>query len=330
MFIAVCTLGVSLLPLGFDQVRLWAFSGLLAVIALAHLRTEAPAVHSPLNHIGLACVWGSIGIGMYAYAPHSVMVLVPAMFVGTVPAVRLVERGQIAAHWVFATAAMLAPVLLGIVDRDTMIAVASVIPAIWVLGVFTVFVLEVAEAQGEELEQLVRRDPLTGVGNRRMLTEELADELERHVRVRRPLTVMALDLDGFKAINDEIGHGAGDDLLREVAGALLHVTGDGGTVVRTGGDEFCVILPLTSPDDAERVGNAIRAQLATLPLPSGRVTTGIGIASYPRDAVHSGVLLHVADERLLEYKAARATSASATAAKSKRDEDGGSPLYRHA
>ena len=334
VFISIATLGLSFAPLGYDQPPLWAFSGALGLIGLLHLRTHPPAVDSPMNHVSLASVWGAVGIGLFVFAPAAVLVLPPAMFIASTTAARLLHREQIAAHFTLATLLMLLPVALGTVDQQTTIGVVAILPAMWVLGFCTVFVLEVAEAQGRELEQLVRRDPLTGVGNRRMLMEELAIELERHARGRRPLSVIALDLNGFKSINDRFGHAAGDDLLRSVAAALVRVTGDQGIVVRQGGDEFCVILPNTSPEVAERHGNAIRAELARVPLESGSVTTGVDIASFPRDAVHSGVLLHVADERLIAHKEGRTaigSESSTDAAPSDRgDNDLGSPLHRYA
>jgi diguanylate cyclase (GGDEF)-like protein len=117
--------------------------------------------------------------------------------------------------------------------------------------------------------------------------------------------VIALDLNGFKILNDTVGHAAGDDLLRDVAEALSSVVDPRDTVVRQGGDEFCLVLPETSAAHAERTGNAIRARLAQIESYGANVTTGIGIASFPVDALRGDVLLHVADERLRANKAPR-------------------------
>ncbi|MDO9356494.1 MAG: GGDEF domain-containing protein [Solirubrobacteraceae bacterium] len=300
---ALATAVIAFLPLDVTRTHLLIFAGILLAVSLTLLRTEPPAIGTIENHIVLACVYVGTAGGMVAFHPGGSAAIGAAMFVGPLTAVRLIDRREITAHYLAATAFLLLPALTGIVDRATVLACLTVIPAMWVLGGTVVVVLEAAEAQGEELEHLVRRDPLTGVGNRRLLSEKLTEEIARHGRVRRPLSVIALDLNGFKALNDTVGHAAGDDLLRDVARALERVARKQDIVVRQGGDEFCVILPDTPFASAESMGNAIRAELAKIDLHGAAVSTGIGVASFPKDAVHGGVLLHVADERLRENKA---------------------------
>ncbi|MFT4034112.1 MAG: GGDEF domain-containing protein [Patulibacter sp.] len=302
-FLGLCTLGCALLPLGYHRNQMLLFGALLLLIALAHLRSEPPELDSPANHLGLFALWGAVGLGLFAWTPAGMPVLANAMFIGALVASRLIDREQIVAHLLGASAVMVAPAALGFTDQRTTFAIAAALPTMWILCACVAIVLEAAEAQGNELEALVRRDPLTGVGNRRLLNEQLAEDLDRQARLQRPLSVVALDLNGFKAINDEIGHSSGDELLRQVAAALVRVVRDHGTVVRQGGDEFCIILPNYGPSDTTHLIDAIRAELRTVQLPAGRISTGFGVASYPRDAVHAGVLLHVADERLREQKA---------------------------
>jgi diguanylate cyclase (GGDEF)-like protein len=300
---AVATFVVAWLPLDhLGQTRLLAFSGILLVTSVILLRTEPPAIGTVENHLVLAAVYVGVTGGVIAFQPGGSAAIGAAMFVGPLTAVRLLDRREIVSHYLAATACLMTPALLGLVDRASVLAGLTVIPAVWVLGACCVIVLEAAEAQGEELEQLVRRDPLTGVGNRRLLAERLPEEIKRHQRQQRPLSVVALDLNGFKALNDTVGHAAGDELLRDVAAGLERVARKHDVVVRQGGDEFCVLLPDTSFEHAERFANAIRAALADIDSHGASVTTGIGIASFPRDAVHAGVLLHVADERLRENK----------------------------
>ncbi len=110
---------------------------------------------------------------------------------------------------------------------------------------------------------------------------------------------MALDLNGFKAVNDTHGHAAGDRLLAFVATKLSETAGDKATVVRQGGDEFCILLPDSGPRRAQRVAERIRAALA----PS--VRTGIGVATYPVDGGDPLRLVELADARLTAEKAAR-------------------------
>ncbi|MEN0013647.1 MAG: GGDEF domain-containing protein [Solirubrobacteraceae bacterium] len=301
---AAATAVIGLLPLHFHGNQLEIFAAILGVVSLTLLRTEPPAIGTIENHVVLATVYVGVTGGMVAFQPGGSAAIGAAMFVGPLTAVRLIDRREIVSHYLAATLFLLSPAILGIVDRATVLSCLTVIPAVWVLGACCVIVLEAAEAQGEELEQLVRRDPLTGVGNRRLLSERLNEEIKRHGRVRQPLSVVALDLNGFKALNDTVGHAAGDELLRDVARGLEKVARKGDTVVRQGGDEFCLILPDTNHDAAERIANAIRATLAQIQIQDTAVSTGIGIASFPKDAVHGGVLLHVADERLREDKAA--------------------------
>lgn len=316
---AAAVLVVSLLDLGFVQWRLWTLCGVLAVASAGLLLTEPPAIGSAANHVFLAMIYGGVGGAMLAFAPNASAAMGAAMFVGPLTGMRLIDVREISTHLLAATAVFVAPALAGLYDDATLLAIASAVPAMWVLCGCVVVVLQAAEAQGEELEQLVRRDPLTGVGNRRMLSETLTIEIQRASRTRRPLSLVALDLNGFKAINDTIGHAAGDELLRSVGAALEAIARPGDTVVRHGGDEFCLILPDTSADHARRAVNAINAALAKLEVEGTRVTAGIGVASYPKDAVHSGVLLHVADERLREQKGQRGAPAPT-------DRDEGSPI----
>jgi diguanylate cyclase (GGDEF)-like protein len=299
---ATAVLLISFADVGFVPWRLWILTAVLAVASVALLVSEPPPIGSAANHVVLSTIYLGTAGAMVAFSPGASAAMGAAMFIGPLTGMRLIDVREITAHLLAATAALAAPAAFGLYDDATLLAIVSVIPAIWVLAGCVVVVLQAAEAQGEELEQLVRRDPLTGVGNRRMLDETLTIEIARASRSRRPLSLVALDLNGFKALNDTVGHAAGDELLREVGAALEAIARPGDTVVRQGGDEFCLVLPDTSAAHAARAANAIGAALAKIDAHGATVTAGIGIASFPKDAVHSGVLLHVADERLRENK----------------------------
>jgi diguanylate cyclase (GGDEF)-like protein len=222
----------------------------------------------------------------------------PLALAGSLASVRLVDRRQIGAHLAGATLAAAGVIASGLVDVPMILALALIILVNWGSAGGATIYLERSEEQGEELERLVRRDPLTGVGNRRLLAEQLVVEEQRYAVTGRSFSVLALDLNGFKGLNDSLGHGAGDDLLRDVAEALTAVAGPLDTIVRQGGDEFCLVLPETDPAEAIPAANAARAAVARLSRDGHRITTGVGIATFPTDARNGDVLLYVADERL--------------------------------
>ena len=112
------------------------------------------------------------------------------------------------------------------------------------------------ERERDAMRRFALRDPLTGLANRRALDERLGYEIARHTRHGESFAVLALDLDGFKAVNDRFGHDAGDELLRETAAALVEVVRAQDTVVRLGGDEFCVLAPQTGQASADQLSGA--------------------------------------------------------------------------
>jgi diguanylate cyclase (GGDEF)-like protein len=121
--------------------------------------------------------------------------------------------------------------------------------------------VEKLHSQREQLTELAHTDPLTGLANRRHLLEQLSQEFTRARRYRRPLSLIYLDLDGFKSINDRFGHIFGDEVLRGAALAMRAVLRSTDLLARIGGDEFAVLLPETSLDGAQRVSNKLRKSL---------------------------------------------------------------------
>jgi diguanylate cyclase (GGDEF)-like protein len=145
------------------------------------------------------------------------------------------------------------------------------------------------------LRRLAAVDPLTGLGNGRLLTERLAYEVARHRRSRRRFAVLALDLDGFKRVNDRFGHLAGDDVLREVAQAIERTTREQDTVVRQGGDEFCVLAPETDHAQAEHLAFRVREAVRTAVGGLEGMGVSVGFAVFPDDGVLPDALLEHAD-----------------------------------
>lgn len=162
-------------------------------------------------------------------------------------------------------------------------------------------------ATQDRLEKLVLVDGLTGVANRRALFETLQRRTADARRNGRPLSLVLLDVDRFKSINDGIGHAGGDAALRAVAERLAAELREIDLCARFGGEEFVVLLPETAAEEAERVAERLRRSLAELrPLGSAAppLTASFGVASWrPEDGDGSGLVAR-ADE--LMYRAKRA------------------------
>lgn len=160
-----------------------------------------------------------------------------------------------------------------------------------------------------ETARLSVTDPLTGAGNFRHLSTTLAREVERATRFSRPLSVLMIDIDHFKRVNDDWGHQRGDTVLRELARRLGDCVREVDTVARYGGEEFALVLPETDQAGGElvalRVVESIGREEFTAPdLPPLAVTVSAGLATFPTHALSAGDVLRAADQAL--YAAKRA------------------------
>ncbi len=153
----------------------------------------------------------------------------------------------------------------------------------------------------ERVQQMASIDGLTGIANRRTFETTLARELARAAREGEDVSLVMLDVDHFKKLNDAYGHLAGDDVLRRVAAAITRASRQYDTPARYGGEEFAVILPGTSKEDAIEVAERLRLEIAA----SGDdpdVTASAGLATFPEDAVDTRALVDAADGALYESK----------------------------
>jgi diguanylate cyclase (GGDEF)-like protein len=160
----------------------------------------------------------------------------------------------------------------------------------------------------DEARRLSLTDGLTSLWNRRQFELRAAQELERAVRFRERFSVVIVDLDDFKRVNDTHGHLVGDAVLIEIAQRLVAATREVDTVARFGGEEFVLLLPQTDALGAVRVAEKVREEVAAKPVTTDAgalpVTLSAGVACHPDDGTSIEALLGAADEALYAAKAA--------------------------
>jgi diguanylate cyclase (GGDEF)-like protein len=158
----------------------------------------------------------------------------------------------------------------------------------------------------ERVKQLAYRDGLTGVFNRRLFENKTLEEIERSERHGNPLSVLMVDIDGFKRLNDEFGHLLGDEVLKQVSNIFLKQTRKSDIVCRYGGDEFAILLPQTVVANALIVAEKLRRAIAEWDFPgvARPVTLSIGIAQFPLHGASRDELVKSADSALYAAKQA--------------------------
>ncbi len=163
----------------------------------------------------------------------------------------------------------------------------------------------VNEARVAELQRLARTDGLTLLSNYRHLREVIARELLSAQRLVEPVSIVMVDVDNLKAVNNRHGHLAGSEILRRLARVLEKTIRGSDFLAKYGGDEFVVLLPMTTRDGAMRVAERIREAVArdvVGPTPEERISCSCGVASFPDDGVDYVSLITAADRALYRAK----------------------------
>lgn len=155
----------------------------------------------------------------------------------------------------------------------------------------------------EELQQLALTDGLTGLANTRAFWESLHRELARAQRFEQPLSLLVLEIDNFKRVNDIYGHLRGDEALRAVARTINVSSRAMDISARVGGDEFALILPQTTKDEAMGVAHRLCGQVRSLRLRDEvRLSISVGLAAYPEDGTTPNALFAAADYAMYRVK----------------------------
>jgi diguanylate cyclase (GGDEF)-like protein len=269
----------------------------------SHGRTRAgyPPMVVFMATIGVVCMIGYLDYRAQVYLSFALLYLVPI-------AVCTRYAGRI---WGLGAAFLCATVgLIGDLASASGYGVLPLWNAATRLGVFAIVVIVLARLRDahEKEHRLARTDPLTGVANFRALEEEVQREMYASRRYGNQLSLAYLDLDGFKRVNDEQGHAAGDEVLRTMASTLERMLRPTDFVARVGGDEFVVLLPHTDEVGAaramERVAEVLGSEDRRHP-----IRFSIGVIGLERAVGSIDDLLGKADARMYRAKRARANIA---------------------
>lgn len=294
-----------------------AYAGLILGLAVA---VSAALV---LSLMGRFTVSATLTIGVLVVPPWFSLAVDPRVLDGDfVPMPYVVFPVMIAAMFttiravlVLAVAQWLGLVAVALANPGTGFNWASLLTFVIIVNVISTLYSVITRADLDEIELHLGRlraaqaellhesthDALTGAYNRAYLDQQLRREVARANRNGQPFSIVMVDVDHFKAINDAVGHAGGDDALRQVAGDLHRTTRLGDSVCRFGGDEFLLLLP-----DADRAGATAVAELVRGSMPGASdladLTVSLGVATYPFDGGTPDELLSAADASLYDAK----------------------------
>lgn len=275
----------------------------LSLFAIVYAGVAAYINHVDVSHYGQS-------MDLLITAPFLVLAYLALRWTG---AERALRAAGTSARIIRVASPLILPIVLLIVSAFIArfhlgLAISGFVATTLGYGLRSLLVQLHSNKDRERLDALTRIDALTGLSNRRHFDEVLHAEWSRARRTGAGLSLLLLDIDHFKLLNDHSGHPVGDSCLRDVAQALKGCTHRGGDVVsRYGGEEFGVILPGTSVADARHIAESMRLAVSNLalisPAPGGRITISIGVGSTAHVAGDDPqVLLHAADEALYDAK----------------------------
>ena len=160
----------------------------------------------------------------------------------------------------------------------------------------------------EKVASLIIREALTGLFNQVYIRQRLEEEIYRSKRYNHPLSLLMIDLDDFKALNDRFGHAAGDHLLRYFSQLILETIRPSDIAARYGGEEFLIILPETTREEAQAVAERLRKRLSLYPFridsrkEDVKFTISVGISTFPEYSQSADELITLADMALYQAK----------------------------
>lgn len=192
------------------------------------------------------------------------------------------------------------PVSESIFDATPSEIVLTILPSVLVPVATLAFILMALEHLIHKLNQTIRHDDLTGALNKTSLYTEIEREIVRSIRYTRPTSVLMIDLDNFKAVNDNMGHLKGDQTLKDVVRQICKSVRETDMVARFGGDEFAVLLTETDIDQARLIAQRILGEVQTILPPYCGLS--IGISSLRSHGETADSLLHRADQALYKAK----------------------------
>jgi diguanylate cyclase (GGDEF)-like protein len=317
----IATAGLLLLPVGFYSEVTSDAAGLL-IATLAPLTAALLVTRHHWRALAIVLVL-SIGVGILASPPDD---LAPRIIAGSLAMLVYIADFRLPPRNARAELSLsLIDTLLAILVAGFLLAYLSVsldvpirgflLGSLGILAAAVTFVQRMMIADREmrmremavaadQIRERARLDGLTGLPNRAALDTRLAEEVERAVRYRQPLSILFMDIDRFKSINDTKGHQTGDEILRSLAETIREMIRTPDFVGRFGGEEFMVIAPATWTADAAILATRIQVAVArSVPRPLGTpVTLSIGIAGVPEHGQDPAGLVRVADLALYSAK----------------------------